>query len=188
MSNILRARTHPPFAWYYQWTKLNELGTADNSIETALKQPETIKVKWDRSYRSTSNNPTRAKASADIVPDKGLLGPEYALIHTIPEFESKIKNRMDPSEPDYGRTLFELFGRCLQQKASTKWNDVVANFADDKRTEENFHKALQLYLEKIADIKYLGDVLIRQLCLRSKPAVMSFDDYIARQQIGRAHV
>ena len=160
MSNILRARTHPPFAWYYQWTKLNELGTADNSIETALKQPETIKVKWDRSYRGTSNHPSRTEASADIVPDKGLLGPEYALIHTIPEFESKIKNRMDPSEPDYGRTLFELFGRCLQQKASTKWNDVVANFADDKRTEENFHKALQLYLEKIADIKYLGDMLI----------------------------
>ena len=45
MSNILRAQQDPPFGWFYKWTKLNEYGVSKDDIDTALKQPETIKVK-----------------------------------------------------------------------------------------------------------------------------------------------
>ena len=111
-----------------------------------------------------------------------MLGPEYALIHTIPDFESKIKGRMDPSDDDYGAQLFELFGRCLQHKAKTKWDEVTRDYPEAERSDETLKKAIQKYLEKVANIKNLGDVLIRQLRLRTKPATMKFDDYLARRQ------
>ena len=85
MSNILRAQQDPPFGWFYKWTKLNEYGVSKDDIDTALKQPETIKVKWDRA-QSNGRSSRPPEATADIVPDKAMLGPEYALIYTIPDF------------------------------------------------------------------------------------------------------
>ena len=189
MSNILRAQQDPPFGWFYRWAKLNEFGIAEDDIDTALKQPETIRIKWDRAGHGRSGAPVpRSEISADIVPDKAMLGPEYALIYTIPDFESKIKGRMDSSEDDYGKKLFELFGRCLQHKAKTKWDEVMGNFPEDERSEETFKEAVQEYLERVANIKNLGDVLIRQLRLSTKPAAMKFDDYLARRQEWMRHI
>ena len=111
MSNILRAQQDPPFGWFYRWTKLNEFGVAEDDIDTALKQPETIRIKWDRGRARAGAPASRSEISADVVPDKAMLGPEYALIYTIPDFESKIKGRMDETDEDYGKQLFELFGR-----------------------------------------------------------------------------
>ena len=173
----------------YQWTKLNEFGVAEDDIATALKQPETIRIKWDRAGRARAGAlASRSEISADIVPDKAMLGPEYALIHTIPDFESKIKGRMDPSDDDYRAQLFELFGRCLQHKAKTKWDEVTRDYPEAERSDETLKKAIQKYLEKVANIKNLGDVLIRQLRLRTKPAAMKFDDYLARRQEWMRHI
>ena len=189
MSNILRAQQEPPFGWFYRWTKLNEFGVAEDDIATALKQPETIRIKWDRAGRARAGAlASRSEISADIVPDKAMLGPEYALIHTIPDFESKIKGRMDPSDDDYGAQLFELFGRCLQHKAKTKWDEVTRDYPEAERSDETLKQAIQKYLEKVANIKNLGDVLIRQLRLRTKPAAMKFDDYLARRQEWMRHI
>ena len=187
MSNILRAQQDPPFGWFYKWTKLNEYGVSKDDIDTALKQPETIKVKWDRA-QSNGRSSRPPEASADIVPDKAMLGPEYALIYTIPDFESKIKGRMDSSDANYGKLLFQLFGQCLQHKSKTKWHEVVRDYPDDEKNEETLKVAMKTYLEKVANIKNLGDVLIRQLRFRSKPAAMRFDDYLARRQEWMRHL
>ena len=187
MSNILRAQQDPPFGWFYKWTKLNEYGVSKDDIDTALKQPETIRIKWDRA-QSNGRSPRNPEASADIVPDKAMLGPEYALIYTIPDFESKIKGRMDSADANYGKQLFQLFGQCLQHKAKTKWDEVVRDYPDSERSETTLKEAIKAYLEKVANIKNLGDVLIRQLRLRSKPAAMRFDDYLARRQEWMRHL
>ena len=188
MSNILRAQQDPPFGWFYRWTKLNEFGVAEDDIETALKQPETIRIKWDRGRARAGAPASRSEISAEVVPDKAMLGPEYALIYTIPDFESKIKGRMEETEEDYGKRLFELFGRCLQHKAKTKWDEVVRNFPENERSAETLKEAIRQYLEKVANIRKLGDVLIRQLRLRSKPAAMKFDDYLARREEWMRHI
>ena len=135
MSNILRAQQDPPFGRFYKWTKLNEYGVSKDDIDTALKQPETIKVKWDRS-QSNGHSTRNPEATADIVPDKAMLELEYALIYTIPDFESKIKGRMDSSDANYGKLLFQLFWQCLQHKAKTKWHEVVRDYPDDEKNEE----------------------------------------------------
>ena len=95
---------------------------------------------------------------------------------------------MDETDEDYGKQLFELFGRCLQHKAKTKWDEVVRNFPENERSADTLKEAIRSYLERVANIKKLGDVLIRQLCLRSKPAEMKFDDYLARRQEWMRHI
>ena len=40
--NILRSHREPPFEWF-MWTPLNKDGVPGIELETALKQPETIK-------------------------------------------------------------------------------------------------------------------------------------------------
>ena len=100
MSNILLAQQDPPFGWFYRWTKLNEFVVAKDDIDTALKQPETIRIKWDRGRAQVGAPASRSEISSNVVPDKAMLGPEYALIYTIPDFESKIKGRMDETNDD----------------------------------------------------------------------------------------
>ena len=156
MSNILRAQQDPPFGWVHRWTKLNEFGVAEDDIDTALKQPETTRIKWDRGRARAGAPASRTEISADVVPDKAMLGPEFALIYTIPDFESKIKGRMDATDEDYGKQLFELFGQCLQHKAKTKWDEVLRNFPKNERSEDTLKEAIKQYLEKVANIKKLG--------------------------------
>ena len=101
--------------------------------------------------------------SADIIPDKAILGAEYALIHTIPDFEGKIRPRLDIHDVDFVAKLHDLFGRCLQGKAVTKWNVVLTEYTVEDCTVDSFKEAQQKYLEKVADVKNLCDILIRQL-------------------------
>ena len=95
--NILRSHQKPPFGWFYKWTSLNEDGVPGLDLDTALKQPETIRIKWDVPEPGTRGR-TR-EVSADIIPDKAILGAEYALIHTIPDFEGKICPRPGKKSP-----------------------------------------------------------------------------------------
>ena len=180
--NILRSQQNPPFGWFYKWTPLNEDGVPTTDLETALKQPETIRLKWGVTETGVSARGRTREVSADIVPDKAILGAEYALIHTIPDFEAKIRPRLDSTAANFVVQLHDLFGRCLQGKAVTKWNGVLADYPTDDRTVDSFKEAQQKYLEKVAEVKNLGDILIRQLRNNKKPAVVGFEDYLARRQ------
>ena len=120
MSRLLRARQNPPFAWQYKWTRLNEDGTKKIDIDSAFKQPERVTVKWDVKEQGTGARGRTRQVLADIVPDKGVLGPEFALIYTIPGFESKIRPHLDVTGNNYVTRLHNLFGKCIQGEASTK--------------------------------------------------------------------
>eukprot|EP00957_Ditylum_brightwellii_P153641 11692614-Ditylum_brightwellii.AAC.1 len=72
-------------------------------------------------------------------------------------------------------------GRCFQGKAQTKWDKSVAKVEVANRTEDTFKDAQRDYLEAIANVKNLGNCLIRQLRVRSKPAAMPFDDCCDRR-------
>ena len=178
--NILRSHQDPPFGWFYKWTSLNEDGVPGLDLDTALKQPETIRIKWDVPEPGTRGR-TR-EVSADIIPDKAILGAEYALIHTIPDFEGKIRPRLDIHDVDFVAKLHDLFGRCLQGKAVTKWNTVLTEYPIEDRTVDSFKEAQQKYLERVADVKNLGDILIRQLRNNKKPAAVKLEEYLARRQ------
>ena len=61
--------------------KLNDVGEPQLDIERSMKQPETIKVTWEMPDGARCGGRTR-DVSANIVPDKGVFGPEYALQFT----------------------------------------------------------------------------------------------------------
>ena len=68
---------------------------------------------------------------------------------------------MNSSEANYGKLLFQLFRQCLQHKAKTKWHKVVRDYPDSEKNEVTLKVAMKTYLEKVVNIKNLGDVLIR---------------------------
>ena len=110
------------------------------------------------------------------------------MIHTFPKFESLVKSRLDTNDNNYVKKLYELMGRCFQGKAQTKWTKVIAKVDESSRTADTFKDAQKDYLEAIAEIKNLGDCLIRQLRDRSKPAAMALDDYIDRRDEWKRYI
>jgi hypothetical protein len=116
MAELLTAINKPAFNWYPKLIKLNDKGLPKNPIKDGMSQPPTIKILW-----STSNG---REMSYEVTPDKGLFGPEYALVYTIPDFEKKLPIRWDKDhkeDPKYMNKNFDLFRSCLQGTAITKW-------------------------------------------------------------------
>ena len=64
----------------------------------------------------------------------------------------------------------------------------MRDFPEEQRSSETLKEAIRSYLERVANIKNLGDVLIRQLRLRSKPAATKVDNYVARRQEWMRHI
>ena len=91
MANILRAQENPPFRWQCAWTPLDEAGVPKTDFDSTLKQLEAVRVCWDKTIAGGKTH----EVSADIIPDRGLFGAEFALIHMIPDFEGKIRARLD---------------------------------------------------------------------------------------------
>eukprot|EP00957_Ditylum_brightwellii_P114349 8719181-Ditylum_brightwellii.AAC.1 len=106
MANLIRARTNPPFGWHYAWQHLNEDGMLDIKHKSALKQPETTRIRFNVPDTARGNH-TR-EVSANIVPDKGLFGAEFALLYTFPEFEKRIKARLSRTANNYVASLYNL--------------------------------------------------------------------------------
>jgi len=75
---------------------------------------------------------------------------------------------------------FDLFHRCLQGVAVTKWDLCANKYKGDKRTKKNFKRCFKDYLEAIAKCTHLGDQVIRWLCLGGKPANMWFKEFLNR--------
>jgi len=80
------------------------------TIEEDLRQPNTIRIKFDTNETGVNSRGRIREISADIVPHKGLYGPEYAMIFTIPQFRDKVITRLDPADPNFVSQLFTLFG------------------------------------------------------------------------------
>ena len=181
MSKLLKAINKPPFGWHYSWTKLEEDGvTPANDIEDALKQPDAIKVNFEVPAPGRGAGRTH-EVTAYIVPDKGLFGAEFALIFTLPQFKEKIQDRLDVAAGNHVSQLHSLFGNCLQGKASTHWDTVLAEYPEDDRTVDTFKEAQKDYLEKVAgDYGALGDCILRFKDKVRKPAALPYNTFHER--------
>ena len=90
--------------------------------------------------------------------------------------------RLDPTTADHLQRLHDLSGQCLQGAAATKWTAVLDKFPVATCTDITFKEAQKAYLEKIAEVTNLGDILICQLRNNGKLAHMQFNTYVARHR------
>jgi len=68
----------------------------------------------------------------------------------------------------------------LQGKAVTHWKKVLQKYSSDAdKTHDNFMEILKDYLEKVQNVKNIGNQVIRQMQEHKKPALMPFEDYLA---------
>eukprot|EP00957_Ditylum_brightwellii_P002874 220572-Ditylum_brightwellii.AAC.1 len=111
----------------------------DIKHKSALKQPETTRICFDVPDLAQGNN-TR-EVLANIVPDKGLFGAEFALLYTFPEFEKRIKACLLSTANNYVARLYDLMGCCFQGKAQTKWDKSITKVDVMNRTEETLKDA-----------------------------------------------
>eukprot|EP00957_Ditylum_brightwellii_P117999 8999837-Ditylum_brightwellii.AAC.1 len=77
---------------------------------------------------------------------------------------------------------------CLQGAASTKWTAVLDQFPVATCTNITFKEAQKAYLEKIADVSNLRDMLIHQLRNNGKPTYMRFNTFVACHQEWVCHL
>jgi len=188
MSNMLQAKKDPPFKWNYTWTATNEDGSLDKDKQDGLRQPDTIKVSLDVAETGVNSRGRTRQVTCDIVPNKAFYGPEFALIFTIPQFKDKLQSKLDKNSSGYVAQLHTLFGQCLQGKAASHWKAVLTSYPVSNRMVESFQEAQKDFLEKVAGITKLGDVIIRQLEFTKKPASLPLEEYLARRLEWQSHI
>jgi hypothetical protein len=86
MSDLIKAQNTPQFNWYTSWTSLGADGTPDKLIKEGLKQPDQIKI----SFEKNSKDLTSKEITGHVAPDQAQFGAEYFLAYTLPNFKSKI--------------------------------------------------------------------------------------------------
>ena len=119
-----------------------------------------------------------------------MLGADYVLVHVLPDFKNKICSRFANRNNDaFGPTKFQLWERCLQSKALTKWGIAKAGYPTNaEKTLADFTEAIQFYLEIVAGVKYLGNFIISILRTKKKPALVLIEDYLAWRNKIKRHI
>ena len=130
MENLMRAQENPPFGWYYKWDVLDKDGVPETNPKSAFKQPETIKVRWI--------DDKGTQRAADVIPDKGLLGCEFAMKFTFKWFEAQVEYLLPDDE---FKERYRLLGHCFQGQAQTKWDTIVAKVKLEDRTLATLREA-----------------------------------------------
>ena len=113
----------------------------NNQIKVGMSKPLATKIQL-----SGHNG---QEMSCNVSPDKGLFGPGYALVFTIPDFKTNhiIHWEKDHNGDDYYvNKKFDMFLRCLQGTSTSKWDLCATKFEADKRIEKNFMKCKKDYL------------------------------------------
>ncbi len=101
MSNLVKAQNTPQLNWYTRWTSLGANGMPDKLIEEGLKQPDQIKVSFEKGTKEITGH---------VLPDQAWFGTEYFLAYTLLGFKSKILTQLLDSQKDNGPLLFSLLG------------------------------------------------------------------------------
>jgi hypothetical protein len=78
MSDIVKAQNMPQFNWYTCWMSLGADGMPDKLIEEGLKQPDQIKISFEKGAKEITGH---------VVPDQAQIGAEYFLAYTLPDFK-----------------------------------------------------------------------------------------------------
>jgi hypothetical protein len=110
MAQLLKAQDDPAFGWFYSWVELNQYGQPKNPLGNATKQPDNIKIPFfpaDKGREKTGH----------VIPDKGEFGPEFALVHTFPDFMNNVimeHKDVRRNEASFWPYIFRLFTKALQ--------------------------------------------------------------------------
>ncbi len=93
MSDLVKAQNTPQFNWYTWWTLLGANGMPDKLIKEGLKQPDRIKVSFEKGAKEITGH---------VAPDQAWFGAEYFLAYTLPDFKSKILTWLLDAQKDNG--------------------------------------------------------------------------------------
>ena len=159
-----------------------------DSSSLALKQPDTIQTHLEIS--GDGHSARTEKQRADVIPEKGILGTQYALIHVLPYFENKICSRFANRNNDaFGPTKFQIWGCCLQGKCLNKGVIIKASYPSDvDKILASFTETIQFYLERVSGVNYLGNFIIRIICTNNKPVLVLIECYIAQRNDIECHI
>ena len=79
LSDLVKAQNTPQFNWYTPWMSLGADGTPDKLIKEGLKQPDQIKVSFEKGTKEITGH---------FVPNQAQFGAaEYFLAYTLPNFK-----------------------------------------------------------------------------------------------------
>ena len=126
------------------------------------KPPHILRAKlWDEktslseTYKLQSND-TRNKVKAEVHVDSGQLGIEFTVDKTIPDFNKGAKK----IHLDWTHSFLE-FENCLLGQYKTAWKQILHEFfpepvdaavvpeEQDRSREENFRRAVKLFIRKV---------------------------------------
>jgi hypothetical protein len=111
MSDLVKAQNTPQFNWYTQWMSLGANGMPDKLFKEGLKQPDQIKVSFEKGAKEITGH---------VAPNQARFGAEYFLAYTLPNFKSKILTRLWDAQKDNGPLLFSLLSQCFQDIGLTE--------------------------------------------------------------------
>jgi hypothetical protein len=109
MSDLVKVQNTPQFNWYTHWMSLGANGTPDKLIKEGLKQPDQIKISFEKNSKDSNSK----EITGQVAPGKAPFGAEYFLAYTLPDFKSKILNRLLDAPKANGPLLFNLMGQCF---------------------------------------------------------------------------
>jgi hypothetical protein len=105
MSDLVKAQNLPQFNWYTCWTSLGANGMPDKLIKEGLKQPDQIKVSFEKGTKEITGH---------VAPNQAQFGTEYFLAYMLFDFKSKNLTSLLDTQTDNGPLLFSLLGQCFQ--------------------------------------------------------------------------
>jgi hypothetical protein len=67
MSDLVKAQNTPQFNWYTCWTSLGADGTPDKLIQEGLKQPDLIKISFEKNSKDLKSKEITGHVAPDHV-------------------------------------------------------------------------------------------------------------------------
>jgi hypothetical protein len=83
---------------------LGAKGTPDKLIKESLKQPNQIKISFEKYSKEIAGY---------VASNQAQIGVEYFLAYTLPNFKSKTLTQLSDKQKDDGPMLFSLMGQCF---------------------------------------------------------------------------
>jgi hypothetical protein len=111
-------------------------GTPDKLTEEGLKQPNQIKISFEKNSKDSNSK----EITGQVATNQPLFGMEYFLAYTLPNFKSKILTQLSDVQKANGPMLFKLMGQCFQGVGLTEGTSVIVKrcLNDADHTKSNF--------------------------------------------------
>jgi hypothetical protein len=84
MSDLVKALNMPRFNWYTCWTSLGANGTPEKLIKEGLKQPNQIKISFEKNFKDLNSK----EITGHVTLDQARFCAEYFLAYKLPDFKS----------------------------------------------------------------------------------------------------